>query len=109
MIGMNDFDVCIECQFRRSYGCGRGKCVYEDFVNERRKSMKKVFTREWFAATAIRMVRTFGEAALAYIGTGAVVLNDVNWLGVLSAGCMGAAMSFLLALSGLPEVEDKRE
>jgi hypothetical protein len=109
MIAMNDFDICIECQFRRSYGCGRGKCVYEDFVDERRKIVKNVFTREWFAATAVRMVRTFGEAALAYIGTGAVVLNDVNWLGVLSAGCMGAAMSFLLALSGLPEVEDKRE
>lgn len=68
--------------------------------------MKKVFTRQWFAATAIRMIRTFGEAALAYVGTGAVVLGDVNWFGVLSAGAMGAAMSFLLALAGLPEVPD---
>lgn len=66
--------------------------------------MKKVFTKEWFAATLVRMIRTFGEAALAFIGTGAVVLNDVNWIGVLSAGAMGAAMSFLLALAGLPEV-----
>lgn len=71
--------------------------------------MKKVFTREWFAATAVRMIRTFGEAALAYIGTGAVVLNDVNWVGVLSAGLMGAAMSFLLALAGLPEVKEEEE
>lgn len=68
--------------------------------------MKRVFTKEWFSATAIRMIRTFGEAAIAYIGTGAVVLNDVNWIGVLSAGAMGAAMSFLLALAGLPEVDD---
>lgn len=67
--------------------------------------MKKVFTREWAVAVAVRMLRTFGEAAIAYIGTGAVVLNDVNWIGVLSAGAMGAAMSFLLALAGLPEVE----
>ena len=68
--------------------------------------MKKVLTREWFSATVIRMIRTFAEASLAYIGTGAVVLNDVNWIGVLSAGAMGAAMSFLLALAGLPEVKE---
>lgn len=68
--------------------------------------MNKVFTRQWFSATLIRMIRTFAEAALAYIGTGAVVLGDVNWIGVLSAGGMGAAMAFLLALAGLPEVPD---
>lgn len=69
--------------------------------------MRKVFTKEWFAATAIRMIRTFGESALAFVGTGAVVLGDVHWLGVLSAGCMGAVLSFLLALAGLPEVADE--
>ena len=68
--------------------------------------MKAVFTRKWFVCVAVRMVRTFAEAALAYIGTGAVVIGDVNWVGVLSAGCMGAVMSFLLALTGLPEVEE---
>lgn len=71
--------------------------------------MKKVFTKEWFSATAVRMIRTFGEAAIAYIGTGAVVLGDVNWLAVLSAGAMGAAMSFLLALAGLPEVKQEED
>lgn len=68
--------------------------------------MKKVFTKQWFAATAIRMIRTFGESALAYMGTGALLLGDVNWIGVLSAGAMGAVTSFLLALTGLPEVDD---
>ena len=29
---------------------------------------------------------------------------DVNWLGALSAGAMAMVISFLLALSGLPEV-----
>ena len=61
-------------------------------------------TKEWLKAAAIRAVRTFAEAALAYIGTGAVVLGDVNWLGVLSAGAFGAVTALLLALSGLPEV-----
>ena len=62
-------------------------------------------TKEWLKAAVIRAVRTFAEAALAYIGTGAVVLGDVNWLGVLSAGAFGAVTALLLALAGLPEVE----
>ena len=62
-------------------------------------------TKEWLKAAAIRAVRTFAEAALAYIGTGAIVLGDVNWLGVLSAGAFGAVTALLLALAGLPEVE----
>ena len=64
--------------------------------------------RKFIKATGIRAVRTFAEAALAYIGTGAMVLGDVNWLGVLSAGAFGAVTAVLLALAtGLPEVEDK--
>ena len=65
-------------------------------------------TKEWLKAAAIRAVRTFAEAALAYIGTGAVVLGDVNWLGVLSAGAFGAVTALLLALAGLPEVERQK-
>ena len=61
----------------------------------------------WLKAAGIRAVRTFAEAALAYIGTGAMVLGDVNWLGVLSAGAFGAVTALLLALSGLPEEESK--
>ena len=61
--------------------------------------------KEWVKAAGIRALRTFGEAALAYIGTGAMVLGDVNWLGVLSAGALGALTSLLLALAGLPEVK----
>ena len=59
--------------------------------------------KEWLKAAGIRAIRTFAEAALAYIGTGAVVLGDVNWLGVLSAGAFGAVTALLLALAGLPE------
>lgn len=60
----------------------------------------------WVKATAIRALRTFAEAMLAYIGTGAVVLGDVNWLAALSAGAMGAAVAVLLAIAGLPEVNE---
>jgi len=61
--------------------------------------------KEWAKAALIRAIRTFAESMLAYIGTGAIVLNDVNWIAALSAGGMGFVMAWLLALTGLPEVE----
>lgn len=61
--------------------------------------------KEWFKAAGIRAVRTFAEAMLAYIGTGALVLGDVNWLAALSAGAFGAVCAMLLALAGLPELK----
>jgi len=62
--------------------------------------------KKWLKAAGIRAIRTFAEAALAYIGTGAVVLGDVNWLAALSAGLMGAVVALLIALAGLPEVPE---
>lgn len=59
---------------------------------------------EWLRAALIRAVRTFAEAMLAYIGTGALVLDDVNWTAALSAGGLGFVLAILLALAGLPEV-----
>ena len=61
--------------------------------------------KKWAAAALIRAVRTFAEAMIAYIGTGAVVLGDVNWLAALCAGAFGFVLAILLALTGLPEVE----
>lgn len=69
----------------------------------------KVNWKEWWKAALIRAIRTFAEAALAYIGTGAVVLGDVNWLAVLSAGAFGFITAILLALTGLPEVSEEPE
>lgn len=61
----------------------------------------------WIKATGIRALRTFAESMLAYIGTGAIILKDVDWLAALSAGALGAVLAVLLALAGLPEVKDE--
>lgn len=67
-----------------------------------------MFTKEFWLAALTRGIRTFAEAALAYIGTGAVVLGDVNWIGVLSAGAFGFVTSILLAIAtGIPEAPKK--
>lgn len=64
--------------------------------------------KEWAKAALIRAIRTFAQAMLAYIGTGALVLGDVNWIAALSAGGFGFISAWLMALAGLPEVDDNR-
>lgn len=66
-------------------------------------------SKMWWKAAGIRAVRTFAEATLAYIGSSAVVLSDVNWIAALSAGALGAVIALLMALTGLPEVEERAE
>ena len=63
-------------------------------------------TKEWVKAALIRAIRTFAESMLAYIGTGALILSDVNWIAALSAGAFGFIIAILLALAGLPEVKE---
>ena len=66
----------------------------------------------WLKAALIRGVPTFAEGILIYIGgdavnVGKLVLSDINWLAALSAGAVGFIVAILLALAGLPEVEQK--
>ena len=63
--------------------------------------------KTWAKAALIRAIRTFAEAMLAYIGTGALVLGDVNWLAALSAGGFGFVTAILLAMTGLPEADQE--
>ena len=69
--------------------------------------MKTTHWKNWVKAALVRAIRTFAEAMLAYIGTGALVLGDVNWIAALSAGGFGFITAVLLALTGLPEAEQE--
>lgn len=63
-------------------------------------------SKKWWKAALIRAIRTFAECMLTYIGAGKMFLYEVDWLAALSAGAMGVVLAFLLALAGLPEVDD---
>ena len=67
---------------------------------------KNIFTKEWIIASSIRAVRTIAQTAIATIGTSAV-MNEVNWLMVLSASVLSGILSMLTSIAGLPEVEEK--
>ena len=66
--------------------------------------MKKIFTKEWFAAAGIRALKTVAQTAVASIGTTAV-FHEVNWLIVGSASLLAGILSLLTSLAGLPELE----
>lgn len=68
--------------------------------------MGKIFTKKWFEATFIRMVRTGAEAALAVIGS-TTLFGGVDWRVVGSSTLLAMVVSFLLALKGLPEVTEE--
>lgn len=56
-------------------------------------------------AALIRAVRTFAQAAVAAIGSTAV-LSEVNWAVVFSTATLAALLSILTSIStGLPEVD----
>lgn len=61
--------------------------------------------RIWARAAGIRALKTFAQTAIATIGVTAV-MEQVNWMAVLSASALAAILSILTSLAGLPEVPD---
>lgn len=63
--------------------------------------------KKWWKAAGIRAVKTICQTAVATIGT-ATVLEEVNWVMILSASILAGILSLLTSLAGLPEVEMKK-
>lgn len=61
--------------------------------------------KKWFKAAAIRAIKTMAQSAIAMIGT-AAVLDEVNWVAVVSATVLAGILSMLTSVAGLPEVEE---
>ena len=61
-------------------------------------------TKNWIKAAGIRALRTFAQAAVATIGT-AIVMQDVNWIMIISASSLAAILSILTSIAGLPELD----
>ena len=65
----------------------------------------KITWKQWLKAAGIRAVKTWAQAGVAYIGSGAVGVFDLDWVGFASVSLMAAVLSILMSLAGLPEAE----
>ncbi len=63
---------------------------------------------KWAKAAAVRAVKTLAQTAVATIGTTALI-NEVDWLTVVSASVLAAVLSVLTSVAGLPEVKETTE
>ena len=67
--------------------------------------MKKIFTKEWFAAAGIRALKTVAQTAVATIGVTAMI-HEVDWVVVGSTAALAGILSLLTSIAGLPEVSN---
>lgn len=63
----------------------------------------KEYWINWAKAAGVRAVKTVAQTFVATIGT-AAVLQDVNWVMVLSASVLSGVISLATSVAGLPEV-----
>lgn len=68
----------------------------------------KEYWINWAKAAGVRAVKTVAQTSVATIGT-AAVLQDVNWVMVLSASVLAGVISLATSVAGLPEVSVTEE
>lgn len=61
----------------------------------------------WAKAAGVRAIKTVAQTFVATIGT-AAVMQDVNWVMVLSASALAGVISLATSIAGLPEVSAQK-
>lgn len=67
--------------------------------------MDKNYWIRWAKAAGVRALKTVAQTAVALIGTNAIGITEVNWVGVASGAALAGVVSMLTSLAGIPEVE----
>lgn len=70
--------------------------------------MRNYDFKTWIKAAGIRAIKTVAQTAVATIGT-AAVLDEVNWIMVVSAAVLSGVISLLTSVAGLPELNTGTE
>lgn len=68
--------------------------------------MSKITNKKWWKAAGVRAVKTVCQTAIATIGTAALV-EQVNWVAVISAATLAGVLSLLTSFAGIPEVKEE--
>ena len=65
--------------------------------------MNTYFTK-WLKAAGIRAIKTMAQAAIAAIGSSALIAA-VDWRVVISTALLAGLLSLLTSITGLPEIK----
>lgn len=68
--------------------------------------MRERYWKNWIKAAGVRAIKTVAQTAVALIGTNAIGITEVNWVGVASGAALAGIVSLLTSLAGIPEVEE---
>ena len=61
---------------------------------------------QWTKKAGVRAIKTVAQAAVAGIGT-AAVMGQVDWKYVVSASLLAGILSMLTSVAGLPELKEE--
>jgi hypothetical protein len=67
--------------------------------------MNKEYWVKWIKAAGVRALKTVAQTAVALIGTNAIGITEVDWIGVASGAALAGVVSLLTSLAGIPEVD----
>lgn len=59
--------------------------------------------KQWLRKVGIKTVKTMAETAIAVIGTNAVGITDVDWIGVGSAVLLSGVVTILFNIKNIKE------
>ena len=96
-VAHTDFDDC------KYYPIGTG--LIKDYPRLIIKKESEATMKQWLKAAGVRCIKTIAQAAIAMIGTSAV-LSEIDWKLVISASVVAGILSILTSIAGLPEVEE---
>lgn len=61
--------------------------------------------KQWLKCATVRAIKTIAQTAISTIGVTAM-MDEVNWVAVVSASLLSGILSMLTSISGLPEVKE---
>lgn len=59
--------------------------------------------KKWLKTVGIRTLKTMAETAIAVIGTNAIGITEVDWIGVLSAVALSGVITVLVNIKAIEE------
>lgn len=59
--------------------------------------------KKWLKKTGIKTLKTMAETAMSLIGTNAVGLTDINWVGLGSAVLLSGIVTILFNIQNIEE------